>query len=46
MHHEQEETTTSKPEAIRPSVIPILRSRGGKAKAKVGDAPTTDSRLR
>jgi len=39
----KKKTTTSKPEAIRPSVIPILRSRGGKAKAKVGDAPTTDT---
>jgi HB1, ASXL, restriction endonuclease HTH domain len=36
-------TTTSKPEVTRPSVIPIMRSRGGKAKAKVGDAPTTDT---
>jgi hypothetical protein len=39
----KKKTTTSKPEATRPSVIPIMRSRGGKQKAQVGDAPTTET---
>jgi HB1, ASXL, restriction endonuclease HTH domain len=39
----KKKTTTSKPEATRPSVIPIMRSRGGKKKVQVGDAPTTET---
>ena len=39
----KKKTPTSKPEATRPSVIPIVRSKGGKTKSKVGDAPTTDT---
>src|SRR5450631_3677400 len=39
----KKKTTTSKPEATRPTVIPIMRSRGGKKKAQVGDAPTMET---
>jgi hypothetical protein len=39
----KKKTTTRKPETTRPSVIPIMRSKCGKAKAKVGEAPTTET---